>query len=234
MTINAFPLDMNITALLTQNYPLVTFFKNELTSYQVYTDVVHILKENNEMIMYLLAFTLFLFCFMKLEYQNVKLEQKLMNEKNENLKLQENLIIQNLNNEKLKNENKKLKNENKKLKEKITILEEQNYHRVDGVRRSLRVEQQREIIEEITDEEISDSDEEKTVKIKDSILEIFKLNPGKRFTYLQMFEEIKKYPNLKNATGKTPENSINYYLQKLFHKNILGRERYRCIKYYKR
>jgi hypothetical protein len=234
MTINAFPLDMNITALLTQNYPLVTFFKNELTSYQVYTDVVHIytdvvhiLKENQEMIMYLFAFTIFIFCFMKLEYQNVKLEQKL-------IKLQDNLIIQNLNNEKLKNEKKKLKNENKKLKEKITILEEQNYHRVDGVRRSLRVEQQREIIEEITDEEISDSDEEKTVKIKDSILEIFKLNPGKRFTYLQMFEEIKKYPNLKNATGKTPENSINYYLQKLFHKNILGRERYRCIKYYKR
>jgi len=214
MTTNAFPFEMNITTLLTQNYPLVTFFKNELTSYQVYTDVVHILKENQEMIMYLFAFTIFIFCFMKLEYQNVKLEQKL-------IKLQDNLIIQNLNNEKLKNEKKKLKNENKKLKEKITILEEQNYHRVDGVRRSRRVinqQEQREIIEDITDEE------NETDNITDSIKEIYRMYPGMKFDDKKMLKYIKKHPKLKNTRSKTPENTMNLYLQKLKHKRFLKRK----------
>ena len=142
-------------------------------------------------------------------------------------------------NEKLQNENEILQNENEKLQEKIfnlkkknkqyrslykyykdenEKLKEHNFHEENGVRKSLRLKQKNEIIEEITD------DEKETDNLTDSIKEIYKIYPGMKFDDGKMYKYIKKHPKLKNTRSKTPKRTMNHYLQKLEQKKFLKRE----------
>jgi hypothetical protein len=176
----------------------------------IYEDSNIINKLNHPILLLILIYATFHF----IVYFSYDLDKENINLENENNKLNEKLS-------KEKIENKKLKQKIIKLKQKIINLEEQNYHRVDGVRRSRRVinnKIQRENIEDITDEE------NETDNLTDSLKEIYRLYPGMRFDDERMYKYIKKHPKLKNSFGKTPINSMNYYLQKLRKENFLKRE----------
>jgi uncharacterized protein (UPF0335 family) len=151
-----------------------------------------------------ITFIYTMYSLFSLDKTNIQLED-------ENEKLQEKICDLKKKNKQYRSLYKYYKGENEKLKE-------QNFHQENGVRKSLRVKQKNEIIEEITD------DEQETDNLTDSIKEIYKLYPGMKFDDERMYKYIKKHPKLKNSQSKTPENTMNFYLQKLRHKKFLKRE----------
>ena len=209
------------------DYPVVTFDYSVVTIDAVsflYDDLFCYIYENLDVIKnhfqitsFMLIFTTVVYFLMYIIYSlvnfvNEKKNLRKRNEKleNENKKLQLKILDLKKMNKQYRNLYKHYKDENEKLKE-------PNYHRENGVRKSLRVKKN-EIIEEITD------DEKETYNLIDSIKEIYKLYPGTKFDDKKMYKYIKKHPKLKNSRSKTPVRTMNHYLQKLRHKRFLKRE----------
>jgi len=160
-----------------------------------------------------ITFIYTMYSLFSLDKTNIQLEDENEKLKNENKKLQEKICDLKKKNKQYRSLYKYYKGENEKLKE-------QNFHQENGVRKSLRVKQKNEIIEEITD----DDTEIITDNISDSIKEIYKKYPGMKFDDKKMYKYIQIHPKLKNFRGKTPVKSMNKYLQDLRHKKFLKRE----------
>ena len=131
----------------TTNYTLIYENIKDYT-YMTYNNFINFLFLNNEIIskvcgsIFLIMFLFYIFALFNYQYQNQKLLERCDS-------LSRHLHISKQENKELKRINKHYKTLSKYYKDENEKLKEPNFHRENGVRKSLRAKQKNEIIEEI-------------------------------------------------------------------------------------